>query len=83
MAIRTRCTRPVFATGPEVEAVMVKPAELAYSGDELTLHRTVTDKRESKSRPDMGIVTHHSRLINQKGLVVLESKIVLLVAKKP
>ena len=55
----------------------------AYSGDELTLNRTVTDKRESKSRPDMGVVTHHSRLINQKGLVVLESKIVLLVAKKP
>ena len=55
----------------------------ARVGDELMLSRTIIDTRESKSRPDVGIVQHISRLVNQEGSVVIEIKVALLVAKRP
>ena len=55
----------------------------ARVGDELTLHRQVTDKRESRSRPDVGIVQHQTRLVNQAGVTVLESTVSLFVGRRP
>ncbi len=55
----------------------------ARVGDELMLSRTIIDKRESKSRPDVGIVKHISRLVNQVGSVVIEINVAILVAKRP
>ena len=42
----------------------------------------ITDKRESRSKPDRGIVTQQSRLVTDEGLVVLEIKSTILVAKR-
>ncbi|MCE7975518.1 MAG: MaoC family dehydratase, partial [Leptolyngbya sp. PLA1] len=38
-----------------------------YPGDTLTARSTVTDTRESGSRPDHGIVTWHTEGFNQRG----------------
>jgi acyl dehydratase len=43
-----------------------------YPGDTLTARSTVTDKRESESRPESGIVTWHTRGHNQRGEQVIE-----------
>jgi acyl dehydratase len=53
----------------------------AMVGDELMLYRTVLNKRESKSRPEAGIIESEDKLINQNGLIVLEQKGVVLVMK--
>jgi acyl dehydratase len=41
-------------------------------GDELVLQTTLVEKRESKSKPDRGIVRNRIRLSNQKGEIVLQ-----------
>ncbi|WP_163271783.1 MaoC family dehydratase [Chelativorans alearense] len=43
-----------------------------YPGDTLTARSTVVDMRESKSRPDRGIVTWHTEGINQRGELVVD-----------
>jgi len=42
-----------------------------YPGDVLTLELTVTEKRRSRSRPEMGIVKLSQRLLNQRDEEVL------------
>ncbi len=49
--------------------------------DELTKHRTIISKRESRSRPDAGIVELEEQMVNQIGIVVLEQKAAVLVLK--
>ncbi len=60
--------------------VMPKPV---FIGD--TLHATseVTELRESKSRPDAGLVTWKHRMINQRGEVVCECQRTALLKKSP
>lgn len=41
--------------------------------DQLTIKLTCFEKRESKSRPQVGIVSHHLEMTNAKGEVVLTS----------
>ena len=41
-----------------------------FIGDTLTVHTKIIDKRESKSKPDRGIVTFEHTAINQRGEVV-------------
>lgn len=43
-----------------------------YPGDTVTASSTVTDMRESESRPESGIVTWHTRGRNQRGEQVIE-----------
>ncbi|MGY4233569.1 acyl dehydratase [Bradyrhizobium sp. USDA 4449] len=52
-------------------------------GDELDLEVTVLDKRESKSKPDRGIMRDQARLRNRKGEIVLQCISNILVAKRP
>ena len=52
----------------------------ARVGDELWLSRVVTDKRVSKSRPELGVVVCEVRLLNQDDVVVLEQNATVLVA---
>lgn len=52
-------------------------------GDELDLEMTVLEKRESKSRPDRGIVRNRNLLRNQKRETVLECVSNIFVARKP
>lgn len=50
-------------------------------GDELWLTRTATSKRESKSRPEFGIVECLFELANQDSVVVLEQRTIGLFAR--
>ncbi len=53
-----------------------------YPGDTVTAHSTVTDMRESSSRPESGIVTWHTIGENQRGERVIEFHRTNLVAKE-
>ena len=52
-------------------------------GDELDLEVKVLEKRESKSRPDRGIVRRRVLLRNQKREIVLECFASVLIARRP
>jgi acyl dehydratase len=52
-------------------------------GDELDLEMIILEKRESKSKPDRGIVRNQIRLRNQRGEVVLQCVANILVARRP
>ena len=52
-------------------------------GDELDLEAIVLEKRESKSKPDRGIVRFQIRLRNQRSEIVLQCISNLLVARRP
>jgi acyl dehydratase len=52
-------------------------------GDNLFLEGTTLEERESKSRPDSGIVRGQLRLRNQKGETVLQCVGIALVARQP
>jgi len=51
-------------------------------GDELDLEMTVLEKRESKTRPDRGIVRNKNLLRNQKRETVLECISSIFVARR-
>ena len=52
-------------------------------GDELDLETTLLEKRESKSKPDRGIVRSQVRLRNQRREIVLQCISNILVARRP
>ena len=52
-------------------------------GDELDLETTVLEMRESKSKPDRGIVRNRNLLHNQKRETVLECISNIFVARRP
>ncbi len=53
-----------------------------FVGDTLTCESEVLEKRESKSRPDQGIVTFKTTAHNQDGVVVSHYKRTVLVWKR-
>jgi itaconyl-CoA hydratase len=53
-----------------------------FEGDTLWAESEILDKRESSSRPTMGLVTMRSRGINQRREVVIEFKRTFLVYKR-
>ena len=52
-------------------------------GDELTFNMTILEKRESKSRPDRGIVRIQTVISNQNAERVVDYKLKLMVARRP
>jgi acyl dehydratase len=52
-------------------------------GDELDLEVTLVEKRESKSKPDRGIVRRRVLLRNQKREIVLECFTSVMIARRP
>lgn len=52
-------------------------------GDDLYLEATTLEKRESKSKPDRGVVRGQLRLHNQKGETVLQCLNSVLIARRP
>jgi len=52
-------------------------------GDELDLETNTLEKRESKSKPDRGILRNQIRLHNQRREIVLQCVSNILVAKRP
>jgi itaconyl-CoA hydratase len=53
-----------------------------FEGDTLWAETEILDKRESRSRPNVGIVSVRSRGINQRSQVVLEYKRTFMVYKR-
>ena len=51
-------------------------------GDELRVRSTVTEKRSSASRPELGIVSAYNEMFNQDDIVVMSFDHAFLVAKK-
>ena len=51
-----------------------------FANDTLYSRSEVLDKRESKSRPNQGIVTVHTRGINQDGVEIMSFERIILVA---
>jgi itaconyl-CoA hydratase len=60
----------------------VQLRRLFYAGESVRIHSTVTDKRDSKSRPDQGILTVTSTAIDAEGQAVMSYERVLLVYKE-
>ncbi len=56
--------------------------QVVYPGDTLTARSTVTDLRESESRPDQGIVTWHTEGFNQRGERVIDFHRTNLIVKR-
>ncbi|BAT59221.1 bifunctional protein PaaZ [Variibacter gotjawalensis] len=59
------------------EVKWIKPVR---PGDDLTLRRTIGEKRVSKSRPDMGFVPISYEMINQAGDVVMTMTVPSMMA---
>lgn len=53
-----------------------------FAGDTLYAESVVVEKRESRSKPDRGIVTIDTRAYNQRGELVMEFRRKSLAAKK-
>lgn len=53
------------------------------AGDTLHMRAEVVEKRESRSKPDRGIVVSQNTVLNQRDDVVAEYKIVTLMMKRP
>lgn len=54
-----------------------------FIGDTLTCHTEIMELRESKSRPDCGIIVFKHELTNQRGEVALSMLRTVLGKKKP
>ncbi|GAB4475848.1 MAG: MaoC family dehydratase [Anaerolineae bacterium] len=54
-----------------------------YHGDTITVETEVLDRRESRSRPDCGVVRLRHRGFNQRGEVVCEVERYVLFLKRP
>lgn len=54
-----------------------------FENDTVRCETTITDKRESKSRPTMGVITFHHRAYNQNGKLVAECLRQSLMLKRP
>ena len=61
----------------------VKFPKPVFHGDTLRVKTTVIGVRESKSRPDAGIVEFNHTAINQRGEIVAECKRQALMRKRP
>ncbi len=55
----------------------------AMAGDRVRIRSQVIDRRESRSKPDRGIITSQNHVINQHGEIVAEYKINTLMMKRP
>jgi acyl dehydratase len=53
-----------------------------FHGDTLYAESAVIDKRESRSKPDRGIVRVHTRVLNQDGVLVCEFKRSVLIPRR-
>jgi acyl dehydratase len=72
-----------WATVSALGTTDVKNRAPARPGDVLTLHATCISKRESKSKPELGIVEYHTALINQNDEVVFSYVSSALHKKRP
>lgn len=53
-----------------------------FHGDTLFAETEVLEKKESRSKPDRGVVKVHTKVLNQDGVLVAEFKRLVLVPKR-
>lgn len=53
-----------------------------FPGDTLRMKSTVTGRKPSRSRPDMGIVNLHNEIFNQNDEMVLSYKPIIMIRKR-
>lgn len=70
-----------FLGSPGVEEVRWKKPVL--EGDTLRATGEVTEARESRSKPFMGLVKRHFELFNQKDELLMTMDVVGMIAKRP
>lgn len=51
-------------------------------GDELLVRQTILDKRDSKSRPQIGLVRQRCEVLNQRGECVLDAHFTIMFSKR-
>lgn len=61
----------------------VKSSAPLRAGDTVRANWSIESKRESRSRPEMGILVEGCRLVNQRGETVLSGEHVLMVRRRP
>ncbi|TNE60548.1 MAG: MaoC family dehydratase [Alphaproteobacteria bacterium] len=54
-----------------------------FPGDTLSVRTTILEKRESQSRPGLGLVKSKSEVMNQKGEVVMTQIVNYMMAVRP
>lgn len=54
-----------------------------FPGDVLSIRTLITDKRESQSRPNLGLIKSDYEIMNQKGETVMTMTANAMVAKRP
>ena len=83
------CTRLFFDHADEIQTVAmlgkdkIRLPNPARAGSTLTYFTRCIDRRESKGRPDVGIVTFEDELKDENGKTVLTQEVTLMVARKP
>ena len=71
--------KPVAGLGMED----VRIAKPVLASDELGVQVTIVAKRESKSRPELGIITQRTEVRNQDDEVVLSYEVPTLIYRRP
>jgi len=54
-----------------------------FVNDELKVKVTIISKRDSKSKPGLGVITSRHEVINQRGMVALSFLLSALIYKRP
>jgi acyl dehydratase len=81
--IRHRLTRTVTQMDNMLFSNMTLNPQPLFEGDTVSVTTEVADKRESKSRPDAGIVDFLHRAYNQDGTLVAECRRQAFMRKRP
>lgn len=79
-------TVPELTLGTTIAVIRLELVEFphpVFHGDTLRAETEIIEKRESRSRPDAGIVTFEHRAFNQRGELVASCRRVALQRKKP
>ena len=53
-----------------------------FPGDTLRMESTIIDKKESRSRPEMGTVYMHNKVFNQRDELVMSNKPIVMFRKR-
>ena len=83
------CTRLFFDHADQIQTVAmlgkdrIRLPSPARAGSTLTYFTRCIDRRESKGRPEVGIVTLEDELTDEQGNTVLTQQVTLMVARKP
>jgi acyl dehydratase len=54
-----------------------------FIGDTVRLRSEILEKRESRSKPDRGIVVYRRQLLNQRDEVVHDGRVTMMIARRP